>query len=103
MARILGHIRINNTRKWTIAKSKKIKLQVQVMPRSKATVDAKEIISELELTNNIAINVLHERYRKKTAIVNIHYSQLIDIEHATIKTHSLRTSNGNTENHLRSL
>ena len=53
--------------------------------------------------DDIVVNLLDERYGKKTVKVDVHYSQQMDIKPAIFKTHSLRTLYDNMEKHLISL
>ena len=67
---------------------------------------ASEVISGLELTqenDNIAINLLKERYGKKQIMIKAHFTKLMNLPMATYKTTSLRTFYDTMEKHLRCL
>ena len=74
--------------------------------KGKLEIDAKAVISGLELTNSnyeAAVNLLHERFGREEIIMDAHYSKLMDLPVSSSTTAKLRERYGTIEKHLRSL
>ena len=73
---------------------------------SKLSGEAARVISDLALSNenyDIAIACLKERFGNKQEVVDLHYSQIINLQAATNNTQSLRLFLDRIQRHLRSL
>ena len=73
---------------------------------SKLSGEAACVISGLALSNenyDIAIACLKERFGNKQEVVDLHYSQIINLQAATNNTQSLRLFLDRIQRHLRSL
>ena len=74
--------------------------------KSKLTGEAHRAILGLTLSNEnygVAIDILKERFGNEQVIIDLHYSQLINLSPASNKTSSLRSLLDQVEKHLRSL
>ena len=74
--------------------------------RGKVNGEAQRAISGLSLSDanyKLAIDILKERFGNKQEVIELHYSQLINVHSPTNKTNSLRSFMDVVERHLRSL
>ena len=90
-----------------IHKNKKLpKIEKFNYLKSKLSGDAQKAISGLPLSNDnydIAIDILKTRFGRDQELVDLHYTQLINLQPATNKINSLRSLLNNIEKHLRCL
>lgn len=73
---------------------------------SKLSGEAARVVSGLALSNenyDIAVTCLKERFGNKQEVVDLHYSQIINLQVANNNTHSLRLFLDRIQRHLRSL
>ena len=74
--------------------------------KSRLSGDAQKAISGLPLSNDnydIAIDILKTRFGRDQELVDLHYTQLINLQPATNKINNLRSLLNNIEKHLRCL
>ena len=90
-----------------IHKNKKLpKIEKFNYLKSKLSGDAQKAISGLPLSNDnydIAIDILKTRFGRDQELVDLHYTQLINLQPATNKINSLRSLLNDIEKHMRCL